>query len=250
MWNAIEEAIIEAANKQIPKKKIFNTKSNRRYRQKKSQQCRHIMALQQIIKKAKTRRSQMIEEEEKEEINNKLKDIGKEIGVLLPKLHKQWSEAWLDDIKGWQRILKDRRKEEWEQAQRKQIEENINKRCEMIKTDQGRMIASLLNKPYKKITLDRFIIQNDEEASLITEPEAVLNGLTKHFGNQFRKRKTKLEEMSEEWKEIYSPKAWIKESWYEKLKEKIEEEEWEDNLRELKANTAPGISGISYTLIK
>jgi hypothetical protein len=140
------------------------------------------------------------------ETNNKLKDIGKAIGVSLPKLHKQWSEAWIKDMKGWQRIIKEKRKKEWEQVQRKQIEENTNKRYEMIKTDQGRMIASLLNKPYKKINLDRFIAQDKEEVELVSEPKAVLNGLAKHFQNQFRKRKTKLEEMSEEWKEVYSPK--------------------------------------------
>jgi hypothetical protein len=198
MWNAIEEAIIDAANKKIPKKKIFNTRTNKRHYRKKLQQHKHIIELQQIIKKAKIKRNQEIEKEEKKEINKKLIDIGKEIGAVLPKLHKQWSEAWIDDIKGWQRILKDKRKEEWEQAQRKQIEENINRRCEMIKTDQGRMIASLLNKPYKKIVLDRFIIQSTEETSLVTEPKAVLDGLGKHFENQFRKRRTKLEEMPKE----------------------------------------------------
>jgi hypothetical protein len=116
MWNAIEEAIIDAANKKIPKKKIFNTRTNKRHYRKKLQQHKHIIELQQIIKKAKIKRNQEIEKEEKKEINKKLIDIGKEIGAVLPKLHKQWSEAWIDDIKGWQRILKDKRKEEWEQA--------------------------------------------------------------------------------------------------------------------------------------
>src|ERR1043165_2815158 len=120
----------------------------------------------------------------------------------------------------------------------------------MIKTDQGRMIISLLNRPYKKIILDRFIIQNEEEVSLTTEPNTVLSGLAKHYENQFRKRNTKLEELSKEWKEIYEPKDWINEMWYMNLEEKIEEEEWEDVLRELKSDTAPGISGISYILLK
>src|ERR1043165_7575282 len=120
----------------------------------------------------------------------------------------------------------------------------------MIKTDQGRMIISLLNRPYKKIILDRFIIQNEEEVSLTTEPNTVLSGLAKHYENQFRKRNTKLEELSKEWKEIYELKDWINEMWYMNLEEKIEEEEWEDVLRELKSDTAPGISGISYILLK
>ena len=81
--------------------------------------------------------------------------------------------------------------------QRKQIEENIDKRCEMIKTNQGKMIASLLNRPYKKIVLDRFIKQVEEETSLITDSEDVRVGVAEHYKKQFRKRNTKLEEMSE-----------------------------------------------------
>ena len=91
----------------------------------------------------------------------------------------------------------------------------------MIRTDQGRMIASLLNKPYKKIVLDRFITQDNEEVSLISEPNTVLNGLAVYFKNQFRKRKTKLEEMSEEWKRVYNLKDWIKETWYKELEKRI-----------------------------
>jgi len=45
MWNAIEEAIIDAANKKIPKKKIFNTRTNKRHHQKKLQQHRYIIEL-------------------------------------------------------------------------------------------------------------------------------------------------------------------------------------------------------------
>ena len=201
-------------------------KKNRKQSQKKkSHYHNHIVELQQIIRRGKKRKNQEVKEEERIEINSKLKDIGKDTEVVLPKLHRQWSAAWIEDIKGWQRIFKERRKEEWEQAQRKQIEENINKRCEMIKSDQGRMITSLLNRPYKKIILDRFITQVKEEVNLITEPKAVLSGLAKHYENQFRKRDTKLDEMSKEWKEIYEPKEWIKETWYKSLEKTIEEEE-------------------------
>ena len=93
MWDEIEEAIIEAANKQVPRKKIFNTKANRRLSQKKSQQYKQIMKLQQIIKKAKKKKDQEAKEEERIKVNNKLKVIKKEIEATLLKLHRQWSEA-------------------------------------------------------------------------------------------------------------------------------------------------------------
>ena len=112
MWDAIEEAIIKTANKQIPKKKIFNTKLNRRQNQKKTIKHNHIIELQQIIKKARSKKNQEVGKNEEVEINNKLQIIGKELGATLPKLHRQWSEAWIDDMKGWQRIIKEKRKKE------------------------------------------------------------------------------------------------------------------------------------------
>ena len=66
IWDVIEEAILTAANKHIPKKKIYNTVTNRRISQKEWQQENSIVKLQRIIKQAKTRKGQkVIEEEEK-----------------------------------------------------------------------------------------------------------------------------------------------------------------------------------------
>src|ERR1043165_10251328 len=120
----------------------------------------------------------------------------------------------------------------------------------MIKTDQGKMIASLLNKPYKKIVLDRFIKQEENLTCLVSEPESVKAGVAEHYREQFRKRNTKLAKMSERWKEIYRPQRHIKDEWYEEVEEEIKEKEWEEVVKELKTGTALGISGISYILIK
>jgi hypothetical protein len=68
----------------------------------------------------------------------------------------------------------------------------------MIRADQGKMIASLLNRPYKKIVLDRFIKQVEEKTNLLTSPEDVRVGVAEHYEKQFRKRNTRLEEMSKE----------------------------------------------------
>src|ERR1043165_2069677 len=153
-------------------------------------------------------------------------------------------------MKGWQKILQEKKKKEWEQKQKRQIEKNIDKRCEMIKTDQGKMIISLLNRPYKKIILDRFIKQREEETKLVTEPDAVKEGIEEHYKRQFRKRKTKLKTITESWKEIYKPQKHIKEKWYDGIEGKIKEEECEKVVKELKTGTASGILGISYILIK
>ena len=170
IWDAIEGAILETASKQISKKKVLNIKTNRRQNQKMQQQHRHIAELQRIIKGAKKERGKVVKKEERIDVNSKLVSIGVEIGVSLPELHRRWSDAWIEDIRGWQGVFRKIRKEEWELAQRKKIEESIDKRCEMIKTDQGQMLASLLNRPYKKIVLYRFMKQEPIKNNLLIRP--------------------------------------------------------------------------------
>jgi hypothetical protein len=120
----------------------------------------------------------------------------------------------------------------------------------MIGTEQGKMITSLLNRPYKKIVLDRFLEETEERACLQTEPEAVKIGVAEHYKKQFRKRQTKLEEMETKWRKIYKPQKWIEENWYDKVEEEVDEDEWKEILGELRIGTAPGLSGISYIMIK
>ena len=49
---------------------------------------------------------------------------------------------------------------------------------------------------------------------------------------------------------MYEPKTSIEELWYEKIEGKISDKEWLEVMKELKVGTAPGISGISYIMIK
>ena len=62
-----------------------------------------------------------------------LKVLSKKEGANLSKLQRKWSSAWIEDIKGWQKLLQEKKKKGWEQVQRRQIEENIDKKYKMIK---------------------------------------------------------------------------------------------------------------------
>jgi hypothetical protein len=61
----------------------------------------------------------------------------------------------------------------------------------MIKSDQRRMINSLLDKLYKKIAIDRLLVKEADRLKLIIELEKVLKEIANHFRNQFKKRKFK-----------------------------------------------------------
>src|SRR5260364_463499 len=118
----------------------------------------------------------------------------------------------------------------------------------MIGTKQERMLTNLLNRPYKKIVFDRFLEELGEEKHLQTELKVVKIGVAKHYEKQFRKRNTNLKELPREWQRIYEPQRWIEEKWYDELEEEVKEKEWKKILGELKTGTAPGLSGISYTM--
>src|SRR5437016_527934 len=112
------------------------------------------------------------------------------------------------------------------------------------------MINSLLKKPYKKVVIDKLLIDERGGKELFNEPEEVLRRTAEHFKKQFKKRNFQQEEISNGWKEIYKPMTRINESYYKDLSSKITEEKWDSMLKKLKVSTAPGISGIRYILIK
>ena len=56
--------------------------------------------------------------------------------------------------------------------------------------------------------------------------------------------------MPSRWKEVYNPLEKVNSRIYDSLENKISEEEWLKVLKETKSKSAPGLSGISYPLIK
>src|SRR5260363_159285 len=136
-------------------------------------------------------------------------------------------------------------------SRNKEIQEKVEKRCEMIVNNQGQMLVCLLNKPYNKIIINKLVLEKqDHSRELITEPEEVMSITEKHFQNQYQKRNARPNLLTQKWAEIYKPASYVQESLYENLLEEISEEEWKQMLSSLSLKSAPGISGISYILIK
>ena len=140
-------------------------------------------------------------------------------------LAQNWTQELVDDLKGWWRILQARRASELEIEKRKEIEDSIEKRCQMIDGKQGKMLISLLDKPSKKIKIDRLIKEADGSRKLFIEADEVLDETKKHYQNQFRSRNFDQEILKERWMENYKPKKEIKEEWFQDLDQSITEEE-------------------------
>jgi hypothetical protein len=123
----------------------------------------------------------------------------------------------------------------------------------MIGKKEKQMLNSILERPWRSLLIEKVLVESGSpscNSELITNPEIVKEQVDIHFQKQFSKRKHNFNCLTEEWKEEYSPIGWIQQDWYGEVMAEVTEEDWKESLSAAKANTAPGISGISYTLIR
>jgi ribonuclease HI len=145
----------------------------------------------------------------------------------------------------YEKVQQERRKEDL-----KEISIAVDQRCEAIQGELKHMISSLLERSSKKVVIDRITKTNKGDIILLNQEKEVLNEVRSHFQNQFRKRNTQDIKASSRWNKIYSPLEKIKKEMYMGVENDISDEEWIDALKNTKAKSAPGPSGISYPLIK
>jgi len=134
-------------------------------------------------------------------------------------------------------------------------EEAINKRlisrAEDTISNQSRMLSSLLNKDHKKINIDRLVtIDENNVPTLHTNPDDILTLAPKQYSALLRPRKHQFDELPDDWKEIYDPLQHFPDNVYEDLLTEPSYKEWHEATNKCSLNTAPGISGITYLLIK
>src|SRR5437762_13723206 len=106
-----------------------------------------------------------------------------------------------------------------------EIRECIDRRCKIIKDNQRRIINSLLEKLFKKVVIDRLLIDKEGDRELYNEPEEVLKRTAEHFKRQFKKRNFQQERILNEWKEVYKQITRVKESYYQSLSNRVTEKE-------------------------
>ncbi|CAG8702034.1 11129_t:CDS:2 [Gigaspora margarita] len=88
------------------------------------------------------------------------------------------------------------------------------------------MIKSLLNKPFRRVTIDKYISKNGLNNEIILDPKEVKLKVNSHFQNQFRKRSVKLAAMPSNWKTVYKPKKEIKDVLLLEISNDKRKKEW------------------------
>ena len=112
------------------------------------------------------------------------------------------------------------------------------------------MLNSLLERSSRKIKVDRVIKVNKSEKILLTEDKEVLNEVRLYFIKQFWKRNIQENSLPNRWVDAYSLVKKVKREIYNNLDDNITEDEWSTALSNAKNKSAPGVSSISYPLIK
>ncbi|CAB4496321.1 unnamed protein product [Rhizophagus irregularis] len=159
--------------------------------------------------------------------------------------------TWKCETRNWLKIVRRVIKMKDKECKEATIKRRIEERNNMITTDQRKMINNILDKTYSKINLDRIrIVTDTQEEILLNTKEEVQAEAINAFSSLFRARNHKFENLSEQWKTIYEPRTDINPQIYDHLGDTPTEQEWNEMLNTMNDSSAPGISNISYKLIK
>ncbi|CAG8774888.1 7935_t:CDS:1, partial [Dentiscutata heterogama] len=158
LWDTISNSIKRAANKSIPRKRVYNFGNENRYKRKETKLHKDTTKLSKIIQDFKKKGTICeVEEAEIKKVNKLVEHINNTYMMSLDKLTSNSTllHEWLIAAKqGWKAMRVLERAAENSSTCTK-IKEAVNQRLERIDGDVGRMLASILERSYKKINIDR-----------------------------------------------------------------------------------------------
>ena len=106
--------------------------------------------------------------EEQREVEQEVERINQKTETSIVIAGTIWSEQLQEELSRWWTVLKGKLVAENNTTSKVEIRECIDRRCEMIKDNQRRMINSLLEKPFKKVVIDRLLIDKEGDRDYTT----------------------------------------------------------------------------------
>src|SRR5256714_1656427 len=113
------------------------------------------------------------------------------------------------------------------------------------------MLFSILDRDYRRIVIDRIVtVDSNNIPTLHTNPDDILKIAPTQFKALTHSRQHQFDSLTPEWESVYSPLQHVNDNIYQSLMDPPTFGEWNEALNKCSLNTAPGISGITYLLIK
>ena len=131
------------------------------------------------------------------------------------------------------------------------ISHRLIQRAEDTVTNQSRMLSSILDRDYRRIVIDRIVtVDSNNIPTLHTNPDDILKIAPTQFKALTHPRQHQFDSLTPEWASIYSLLQHVNDNTYQSLMDPPTFGEWNETLNKCSLNTAPGISDITYLLIK
>src|SRR6266542_4302308 len=136
------------------------------------------------------------------------------------------------------------------QQEVKLMMEHIDRRAAMIQDNQTRMLSSLLNRYKEKLVIDRIVLTDNDSTRLITDPEELLCTCHLQYDALKKKRIHGFDNLDPEWQQTYDPILSIPDRAYDALLDEPSLDEWNDVVRSMNQDSAPGSSTIGYRMLQ
>ena len=192
---------MQAATKHIP---WINTKKTEAQSKKSIPKCKiykEIKLLYQIQKKKlQAHVAERINNIDQANFNSQIEEINQVYQTQIHLLPEYWSQIDINKLKNWEKVLRKKVEKEECKNKEKEISIRIEQRFGIMKENKKKMLQSLLNKPYNKVTIDRVLREESthyQNQELIVDELLVKQQVTAHFQKQFKKRNQKFEEMDQ-----------------------------------------------------
>src|SRR5260364_180842 len=251
-WDMLESSIRTAANKMLPKKRFTASKSKETNEDHDCDLRKLSKWLNRLCRKGKKNMGDVLNADDKVELEEVLTMIKSELDeeFCFEGDTDIWSTNTYEHLEQLAQLVKTVWKKMNLLRAEKKIRESIEERCERIVTNQKLMLNSILERPTRKVKIDRACKESGDDFRLFTNEKDVLNKVETHFNEQFRKRNFNVNKLRGVWKEQYKTREEIEEEWYNQVSNKITLAEWEHALSTTRNTSAPGISGITYPILK
>ena len=110
------------------------------------------------------------------------------------------------------------------------------------------MIDSITRKTYRKIVIDKLIMNDDSKEKIILDEVEIKKEVNKHFQTVAGSTNTDIQPEGR-WIKRYEPIAEIEDNIYSELNKEIDTQEWNSVLHDTPKNKAAGPSTIPYEMI-
>ncbi|EXX63080.1 hypothetical protein RirG_155680 [Rhizophagus irregularis DAOM 197198w] len=200
LWDIICNCVQQAALKHIPHKKIGGVKTNfnRNYKEiedssKERKDLLYIRSIMRKLYKNELKGMELLN------ASKRIKSFNQRYRTDIAEIteNTDWN-TWKCEMRNWLKIVRRVIKTKDKAIKEASIKKRIEERNSMITKDQRKMINSILDKKYSKISLDKVRILTDaQEEILLNSKEEVHAEAINTYSSLFRSRNHKFENLPE-----------------------------------------------------